>query len=1061
MNLVDFSTRRPVTVTMIWVGAVLFGFASYGKLPLNLLPEITYPTLTVRTELPGTAPAEVEHLIAKPIEEAVGVVSGVVRVSSVSRPGVADVSVEFEWGTDMDIAALRVREKLDFLKLPRDVEAPLLLRFDPSLDPVMRIGVHGTDDLVALRLFAEERFKKRELEGLDGVAAIKVSGGLEEEIHVEVHEGRLASLDIPIAQVARRLEQENVNLSGGTLKDGEAEYLVRTLSEFVTPEEIADVQIAAPGGVPVHLRDVGRAWSSHKERKIITRLEGTESVEVAIYKKADANTIEVARRVHEKLDEVRARPGALPVGVRMDVVFDQSRFIRESIRAVRDAAVWGGLLAILVLYLFLRSARSTVVVSLAIPLSVVATFALLFQAGVSLNIMSLGGLALGVGMLVDSSIVVLENIERYSTRGHAPREAARLGTSEVATAVTAATLTTVCVFLPIVFVEGIAGQIFTDQALAVTFSLLASLLCALTLIPMLSALQLDTADGAREIGGPTYLAGRGLRGLGVGIGWLARGIGLVGWPIGRGFDLCYGALAQAYEPSLRWALRHRAVVLIVAGALFAASVGSLRFLGTELIPEMSQGDLLVNVTLPPGTPLEETSTVLAEMENKASQDPSVRSVYAIVGSKGQAGGTAEEEKEHIGQLHIRLRGDPDREREEAVFARLRSQFEDLPSVEHKFARPALFSFRTPIEVEVRGHDLDLLRTVARDVAARMETIEGLEDVKSSAEGGNPELQIRFDRARVAALGMDVGTIAGVVRHKVLGEVPTELRRQDRKVDIRVRAREADRRSLPSIERLAIDRAGEVPVPLRAVARIAPGLGPSEIRRVDQERVAVITANLVGRDLGSVAAEIRERLEALWRESTGQLPAGFRFEVGGQTQEMAVSFQSLFWAMLLAVFLVYFVMASQFESLLSPLVILFSMPLALVGVVGALLLTDQTVSVVVLIGIVMLAGIVVNNAIVLVDFMGRLHAQGLEVGEAIVSACRVRLRPILMTTMTTMLGLAPMAIGVGEGAEVRAPLAITVIGGLLASTLLTLIVVPTVASIAMRAAPRGANTRTPS
>ncbi len=1065
MKIVQFSTRRRVTVTMFVAAAVLFGWVSFDRLAVNLLPDITYPTLTVRTEYPGTAPGEVENLISKPIEEAVGVVNGVVRVSSASRPGNSDVMVEFDWGTNMDFASLDIREKLDLVNLPRDAEKPLLLRFDPSLDPIMRIGIYGNESLVALRLFAEDDIKQ-ELEGLEGVAAIKVNGGLEEEINVEVNTGKLASLQIPITQVADRLSQENVNLAGGLLKDGEAEYIVRTLNQFRSVDEIQDIVIGWKNGAVITLKDVALVKRGHKERNIITKINGQESVEVAVYKEADANTATVAKQVRDKLEDLKLKSKELFPSVNMEVIFDQSRFIEQSISEVLNTAIYGGILAIFVLYLFLKNSRSTGIISLAIPISVVTTFFLMYLFDVSLNIMSLGGLALGIGMLVDNSIVVLESIQRYKDRGHSILESANLGASEVGKAVTASTLTTICVFAPIVFVEGIAGQLFRDQALTVTFSLLASLGVALTVIPMLSSVQLRSKANPDNESPPKLGAFlRSIQGLFLILG---RGINAVLYPLHLIFDRAFGYARDQYPGLLRWALYNRTVVIICSACLLALSVYSIQLLGTELIPEMSQGELFVNVKLPVGTPLNATNERTEGMEKMIKElDGQIETIYTTVGSVGESGGS--EERENIAQINVRLSREIDREGEEAIMNRLRHRFNQIPALEHKFSRPAYFSFKTPVEVEISGYNLKTLQELSKELSFRMSNISGLTDIKSSAESGNPEIQITFNRRKLASLGLDISTVSHIIRNKIQGEVPTELSMKDRKIDIRVRAKEEYRRNIDDIKRLTVNNsttgvsvgqstpsdAGSfeekvVPIPLYAVADVKLERGPAEIRRVNQERTSLVSANLSGRDLGSVVEEIEEEIDRLYRK--GIVPGDFSIFVGGQNKEMSESFESMQFAILLAVFLVYLIMASQFESLLHPLVIMFSIPFAIIGVVAALYITGGTVSVVVLIGVIMLAGIVVNNAIVLVDYTNHLYRdEGMSKMEAIIEAAKVRLRPILMTTSTTVLALLPMALGFGEGAEIRAPMAITVIGGLITSTLLTLILIPTVYSILEREA----------
>ncbi len=1023
---------------MLMVAIIVFGGVGFSRLAVNLLPDITYPTITVRTEYPGVAPLEIERLLSEPVEGLVGVVSNVVRVNSISRPGASDVVVEFAWGTNMDFASLDIREKLDLGNLPREASQPILLRFDPSLDPIMRVAFHGEVGLMEMRRIAEERLRP-ELESLEGVAAVSIEGGLEEEIQVEVEVSRLDYLGISISQVTSRLSEENVNLTGGTLKDGEAEFLVRTLNEFKSIDEIGEIIIGQIDKAPIKLNDVGRVFRGHKERDLVTRINGREGVVVAIFKEGDANTVQVSQALHERLDSFVKESGSLFGENGVQIVFDQAIFISQAVDEVLNTAIFGGVLAVVVIFLFLRNLKSTAIIGLSIPISVIATFFLMFASDVSLNIMSLGGLALGVGMLVDNSIVVLESVQRYRDQGMSTGEAAVRGASEVGTAVVASTLTTICVFLPIVFVEGVAGQLFRDQALTVTYSLVASLIVALMLIPMLSSLSMEDMVAKKSAEGPS----RGVKGPALlvrGIGSLSRVMGkvfsLLLWPAYKVFDSVFTVLSSAYPRLLQWALRWRLTVLALAALLATVVLMQVRSLGVELIPEMSQGEFLVDLEWAAGTPLERTTSEVAALDRRVREVEGIDMVFALVGTSGQTGGTASDKKEHTAQLHLRLSNMEDEER---VVAVVRAILSDVPGLQYKFSRPSYFSFRTPVEVEISGYSLSTLKLLADEVSERLHQIEGLTDIRSSAEGGQPEVQIEFDRLRLAELGTTVQRIGELLRNKLQGEVATELARRDRKIDIRVRAASDERETLGDLKRMVVSPANyPVPVALEAVASVRAVDGPAEIRRVDQQRVAIVSANLQGRDLGSVVAEIEDDLGAM------ALPEGFTLAMGGQNEEMVRSFDSMKFAMALAIFLVYLVMASQFESLLHPFVIMFTIPLGLVGSVLALLLTGGTISVVVLIGLIMLAGIVVNNAIVLIDYVNQLRRDGgLKKMEAVLRAGQLRFRPILMTTATTVLGLLPMALGLGEGAELRAPMAITVIGGLLLSTLLTLVVIPVV------------------
>ena len=1065
MTLVDLSIRRPVTVFIAAVAAVVFGIVAFGELATDLLPDITYPSLTVRTTYEGAAPVEVESLVTRPIENAVGVVDNLVKVTSSSRPEISEVTLEFAWDTAMDFAALDVRERLDLLRLPLETEPPVLLRYDPSLDPILRIGIHGRDEgrsaLVRLRQVAEERIQ-RPLERIEGVAAAVVEGGLEEEFQVLVDERRLANQGLGVETLISRLGAENVNLTGGRLRDGQTEYLVRTVGELLRPEQLRELVIDAGRGAVVRLDDVANVRRGFREREIITRIDGRESVEIAIYKAGGTNTVKVSDAVRQGLETVRAQLAKIDPGLEVTVITDQARYIRRSVAEVLETALLGGLLAVAVLFLFLRSWKTTLIIALAIPISVVATFFLMYLSGISLNIMSLGGLTLGIGLLVDNAIVVLESIQRQRDGGLDDASAARGGAGQVATAIIASTLTSICVFLPIVFVEGVAAQFFADQALTVTYSLLISLVVALTVIPMAAsrtlrkdaeeqrtAVRLDAEVG--RLAGLRQRAGEAVFRLAVWVGKVLKGLGwLLTRPVAllfnlpaRAFRAAFERLASAYDRLLAGALARPLSTVAVALALFAGSLALLPGLGSELVPELIQGEFFLDAELPPGTHLEVTQRRLARIEESARGLDGVGTVYALIGSSSQQGGIAGESRENLGQVTVTVAPPFSRRREERLMAELRASLDGIGAkgsaadLEVRFGRPSYFSFKTPIEVEIRGFNLKLLRRLADRLAAGMRQLGGLTDIEASTEGGTPELQVRFDRERLATLGLSVQDVASVVQSKVLGTVATEIQREDRTIDIRVRSDQRYRSSARDLRNLIVYQQGKTALPLSAVAEVIEDEGPAEIRRADGERVAVLTANLEGRDLASASGAIAGLIEEMG------LPSGFDWRMGGQQQEMETSFDSMKLALGLAIFLVYLVMASQFESLLHPFVILFSVPLSLIGVLATLYLANVRISIVVLIGVVLLAGIVVNNAIILVDTTNRLRREGLEKLEALRRAGGTRLRPILMTTATTVLGLTPMAIGLGEGSELRSPMALAVIGGLLSSTALTLVVIPVV------------------
>ncbi len=1111
-GLVEFATRRRVTIAMFTVTLMLFGFIALGNLKVNLLPDLSYPTLTVRTEYTGAAPAEIETLITEPVEEAVGVVKNLRKLKSISRTGQSDVVLEFAWGTNMDQASLEVRDKMEALNLPLEAKSPVLLRFNPSTEPIMRLVISAKTDpssdaeavrqLTELRRYADEDLKKK-LEPVTGVAAVKVGGGLEDEIQVDIDQQKLAQLNLPIDNVIKRLKEENINISGGRLEEGSQRYLVRTVNQFADLEDIrnllvttqssngsaadaamqqmfaiaastgSDAAVAAASaaqsassssstnianGVPVRLKDVATVRQGYKEREAIIRLGGKEAVELAIYKEGDANTVSTAEALRARLEQIK---GQVPGDAELTTIEDQSRFIEHAISDVKKDAVIGGILAILIIFLFLRDGWSTFVISLSLPVSIITTFFFMGQLGLSLNVMSLGGLALATGLVVDDSIVVLESIAKARERGLSILQAAIAGTREVSMAVVASTLTTIAVFLPLVFVDGIAGQLFRDQALTVAIAIAISLLVSMTLIPMLSSLKgrpplafpeepahqpwQPDSRWLKPVAGSRRGVGTLVRWICFGIAWSVirvwRGLVAVVGPVMRkASDVAmkpYAGAERGYLKLLPGALHHPGKVLGLAALAFVGTMALVPMLGADLIPQLAQDRFEMTAKLPAGTPLKQTDALVREMQLAHAKDDSIASLYGVSGSGTRLDASPTESGENIGKLTVVMAGGGNARTEAAITERLRESMQQHPGVQVDFARPALFSFSTPLEVELRGQDMATLETAGKALAAMLRNNPHYADVKSTVEEGFPEIQIRFDQERAGALGLTTRQIADVVVKKVRGDVATRYSFRDRKIDVLVRAQEGDRASVDSIRRLIVNPGSTRPVTLDSVAEVVATNGPSEIHRADQTRVAVVSANLRDIDLGGAVREVQDMV------AKQPLGAGVGMHIGGQGEELADSARSLIFAFGLAIFLVYLVMASQFESLLHPFVILFTIPLALVGAILALMLTGKPISVVVFIGLILLVGLVTKNAIILIDKVNQLREAGVPKREALVEGARSRLRPIIMTTLCTLFGFLPLAVAMGEGAEVRAPMAITVIGGLLVSTLLTLVVIPVV------------------
>ncbi|WP_445777699.1 efflux RND transporter permease subunit [Shewanella sp.] len=1058
MSMINTSVNRPVTVWMFMLAVMLFGMVGFSRLAVKLLPDLSYPSVTIRTAYDGAAPVEIEQLVSKPIEEAVGVVKGLRKISSISRSGMSDVVLEFEWGTNMDMASLEVREKIDTIELPLDINKPLLLRFNPNLDPIMRLAFSvpnaDAEQLKQMRTFADEELKRR-LEALSGVAAVRLSGGLEQEVHIELNQQKLSQLNLNADHIKRRINEENINVSAGKVIQGDKEYLVRTLNQFNSLEELGQVIVYRNEQTLLRLADIAVISDAYKERSDITRIGELESIELAIYKEGDANTVAVAQKLHAELAQINQADNEN----QLKVIYDQSEFIESAVNEVTSAALFGSLLAMMVIYLFLRDIIATLIISISIPFSVIATFNMMYFADISLNIMSLGGIALAIGLLVDNAIVVLENIDRYKALGMSKIDAAVTGCKEVAGAIFASTLTTLAVFLPLVFVDGIAGALFSDQALTVTFALLASLFVALTAIPMLASRQgfthLPQPVAAVAVAKPTSIKGlighyllaiirfpfklvfsyipAGLLTAIIVISRFVSGVlGIILHPICAGFNAVYRVIESFYYRILRQALRHQLVTVIIALVLTVASSSLLPRLGMELIPPMNQGEFYVEILLPPGTEVSETDAVLQQLALSIKDRNDVKHAYSQAGSGGLMTSDTARGGENWGRLQVVL---ADHLAFDAVSQVLRQTARNIPELEAQIEHPELFSFKTPIEIELTGYDLTLLKRSADKLVKALAENDRFSDINTTLRDGQPELSIRFDHERLAALGMDAPTVANRIAQRVGGTIASQFTVRDRKVDILVRSELSERDQISDIESLIINPDSNQPIPLNAIAEVHLQIGPSAINRISQQRVAIVSSNLAYGDISEAVVEANKLL------AQQQFPSSIQARFGGQNEEMEHSFDSLKIALVLAIFLVYLVMASQFESLLHPLLILIAVPMAVAGSIVGLFITGTHLSVVVFIGLIMLAGIVVNNAIVLVDRINQLRREGIDKLTAINDAAQSRLRPILMTTLTTTLGLFPMAIGMGDGSEVRAPMAITVIFGLSISTLLTLIVLP--------------------
>ncbi|WP_175615280.1 efflux RND transporter permease subunit [Piscibacillus halophilus] len=1003
MRLVNTSIKRPVGVTMIVLAILALGFVSFKNLSVDLYPDIDLPVAVVATNYEGAAPQEVEELVTKPIESSVATIEGVDTIQAQSQPGNSLVVLMFSTDTNLDNALLNVREKVDQITgmLPDGAGDPNVLRFDPQQMPVMWVGLTG-DDKATLQNLAETEVQPL-FERQQGVGSVGIEGGVTEEVSVELDQQRLNQFGLSSQQVLEAIQGSNRSMSAGVISRGTQELQIRILGEYESLDEIRETLIQTPQDELIELGDLATVERGVTEETGKSLVNGQEAVVMNILKKTDGNTVAVSDAIQGSLDEARAN---LPEGVELNVVFDTADFIRMSIDSVVQNLLLGAVFAILILLLFLKSFRATLVISLSIPIAVITTFTLMYFTGETVNILTMGGLALGIGMMVDSAIVILEHIVTYRERGYSMKEAAKKGASEIAPAVIASTTTTLVVFLPIVFVEGIASEIFTPLALTVAFALIASLAASLTIIPMLSSKMLKK---------------------------LSEGNGRRYW-----FDRLLDRLIKFYQGILRRALTYRKTSIILAIVVIVASLALIPRLGLAFIPEADQGQIEISVETPSGTNLESTVDVVDQVNAVMAEDEDiVESSFATVGSSGDgmSFGTTANTASYMIQLV------PKDERDlstEEVMQKWDSQIQKIAGADITVnVMGASVSAGDPVQIELNGPDHDVLSELADQVVTLIDDIDGVHNPSTSADEGRPEMQILVDREAAAEYGMTHAQIMGQISSQLNGQVATQFRTEGNELDVRVLTPKEERDTLEEIRDLKITTPTGEQVRLETVASLEQVEGPVSLTRQNQQRRVVVSAGLVGSDLGSVTNAIEDRLSGL------EFPEGYSYNIGGEAEDMMEAFGDLALALVFSIFLVYAVMAVQFENFLHPFIIMFSLPTMIIGVILGLFVTGMPLSIPAFIGVIMLAGIVVNNAIVLVDYINILRRKGVERFEAILEAGANRLRPILMTSLTTILGMIPLSLGLGQGGEAQQPLAVVIIFGLLFSMLITLVLIPVV------------------
>ncbi len=998
MNLSRLAIARPVSTVMFYLALAFLGVIAFARLPIDLLPDISFPTISVTTGYPGAGPQEVEREVTILLEEALSTVPGVTQVSSNSTEGRSSISLRFAWGTDLNAAANDVRPVIDRVRnrLPDGAEVPRVSKFDPNLFPIVLLGIEARGDVNLLRDLAEKEFRPR-FEQIEGVATVDVRGARARQIHVDLDRQRLEALGISEREINQALKSESVSEPGGDVRVGPQRRIVRTVGRFSTVDEIAQTVIATRQGVPVRVMDVARVEDTLADATALVRINGRPGLLIAITKQSGTNTVSVAQRVFRVAEQLSEQfPQA-----RLITVSDGSRFIRRSIGTVREAAVLGSILTVIVLVVFLRNASSTLIISTAIPLSILATFLMMFWGGFTLNLMTFGGLALVVGMLVDDAIVVLENIFRFREEGRPPQLAAEEATAQVGTAVMASTLTTVAVFLPLFFTTGIASVMFRPLAYIVTFSLLCSLLVSFTLIPMLSSRALIMRSGGGLAGRLATLSERAFVGV-----------------EDRYRQMLVRVLRRPFLASLP------AVVLTVLALALA-----LPLIGRETFPTSDEREFFMTIQQPRGTALDVSDRVARRIEQTLIEEtPGTRSVLALIGSSFATTGT------HVITFRVRLT--PEAPSTQEVINDLRRRIR-VPGAAI-FFRPqsSLFFFRSPdpISIDLRGFNLETANATARRLRGVLEGVPGVTDLQVSREESAEEFTIQVDPIKASTFGVTAGQVAASVRTYVAGRTAALYRIGGEEIDVVVRLRQADRTTPDTLADLPIATPRGV-VPLRQVATIAGTPGPTQIQRRDRERIITLTGNITGREVSGALGDVRSAVLAQ------RLPTGFSVAFSGEFEDQRESFGQLYSGFLMSLVLVYMVMASQCERLLEPFLIMAAVPFALVGVVGALLFTGTTLNVQSGLGAIVLVGLAVKNAIIMISYSLQLQEEGVPLLEALARAGQRRLRPILMTTLTTIFGLLPLAIGLGEGAELQAPLARALIGGLVTSTVGSLFLIP--------------------
>ncbi|HNY89966.1 MAG: Swarming motility protein SwrC [bacterium ADurb.Bin431] len=1012
MKITQLSIKNGVTTAMIYLIVAGFGLFSLARLNVDLYPKLEFPIMAVITQYTGVGPFDLETVVSRPIEEATASVENIKTVRSTSQQGLSLVLLEFNWGTDMNQAEIDVRNSLEFIRdyMPEDASEPMVFAFDVSAQPVLYLTLSSPNlSQAELRYIGEHDLEPR-LERIPGVASVSTMGGRKREIKIYADPMRMRAHNIALQQITGALQAANLQIPAGMVENENLEFSVNTVGQFTSVDQIANTAVATYNGSVIRVSDVARVEDGFSEQRQRVWNNGESSVMVIVQRQSDANTVTVCRAIEKGMPRIKSE---LPAGVHLDTMMDLSDFITRSMSNLTNTAWQAILMTFLVLLFFLRNIRSAIIVAVSIPVSMVATFAVMDQAGLTLNVISMAGLALAIGMLVDNSIVVLESIfRRHDEKKDKLVDAANNGTQEVAMAVTASTLTTIVVFLPVLFVPGMAGMLFRDMAITICFSLTISLIVALTLIPLLSSRWLRLKKNLDPNGQLIRVQNR-----------------ITGW---------LDDLHAFYERMLGKALAHKLLVLGTVLLLFVISVGWLFMMGGDFMPQTDDGFVTVTVERSPGTSLEAMEKSMRDLNQIFAEKVEEReNIYANFGQGEGMMALFSTRNSSQGEINVKLKERKDRDRSKfEIQDGVREAMTSLPDVDAKFQEGGGMGFSSAdITVKIFGHDLAKSEAISNELEPKLKAVEGVVSVTSSMRKQTPELRIDLDRQRIADLGLSTAQIGQVVSTSILGSTVTQFRDGGDEYDVKLQLEKKSRTSKEDLENILIMTPTGAQIPLRALATIDYTRAPREIVREGQERIVTLDLDVSGRDLRGVTADVKKTVNSV------AMPQDFRTEIGGSAEDLQESFMYLGIALMVAILLTYMVMASQFESLVDPFTILFTIPLAMIGVALGLILTGTKLSVMALVGVVMLVGIVVNNGIVLVDKINQLRHEGMELEPAIHEAGRVRMRPVLMTAMTTILGMFPLALGLGESGEIWAPMGRSVMGGMIVSTVLTLIIVP--------------------